>query len=140
MNAVSACYPYYGDAFAGIDVTHVFKKRHDWGPDLVAADIYYPFFEVIAGEARDRAVILYAEKNNAAFQVGEGDQFLREILGLQVISLKLHAGILSVRDGLKQVAASRHASEPVLGAAHLESRLAAFEHFLDQFPHGRGID
>src|ERR1017187_4021619 len=59
---------------------------------------------------------------------------------LQHIPLKPDPGVFSVVNDFEQFSVCRHTSESVLGAAHLEGVLSAFENLFNQLADGLRVD
>src|SRR6218665_415510 len=97
--------PHAGNVFAWLDIL---DQRMEWNearPYLVTAGRHDPFFEFLPCNAADAAIIFNPQQYDPAFQVGEGDKFLCQVVVLNIIALEFDAGIFAIADHFKQFGA-----------------------------------
>ena len=65
---------------------------------MILADIHDPLFCSFwgTGEARDATIVFYPKKDATSFKVRQRSNFLRELVWMDVVTLKLDAGTLAV--------------------------------------------
>ena len=85
----------------------LFIKRQHHGVYFGAKDgVHQSFFEVGALNAGDSPVVFDAEEDQAAAQIGEGDDLFGELFRANVVSFEHDAGVFAVLDDFKEIGAA----------------------------------
>ena len=75
--------------------------------DFGAEDgVHHPFFEIWTLNAGDGPVVFDAKKDQAAAQIGEGDDLFGELFRADVVALEFDAGVFAVLYDSKEICAA----------------------------------
>ncbi len=112
VHRVTGLNRHHGDLSAGARVGHFLHMRDEWRAHLIPRNRQNPFIDRVPHHPADRAVVFNAQQDSTTTEVTQRDELLREVVGLDIVALKLDTAVLALTEQRGQLGQCHHRQNP----------------------------